>query len=158
ALVGCSAIVAASSIPLVALFLRDRPDNRSAACADQSLDRVAHRGLTVREAVRSWIYVRIAISALAFTIASLALVVHFVPILREDGMAPEAAAAAAGAIGLAAIVGRLTAGSLLDHIRVRYIAVVCFGLPSVACGLLLADPGPVAAIGIGILIGFSSGS
>ena len=73
-------------------------------------------------------------------------------------MTPHAAAAAAGAIGLAAIAGRLTAGLLLDRVHARFIAIICFGLPAVACALLLTDPGPAAAIAIGMLIGFSSGS
>ncbi len=156
ALVGCSAIVAALAIPLVLLFLHDRPPTAQQPGELESL--AAFDGLTVREATRSWVYARIAISAVAFTVASLALVVHFVPILSEDGLAPHAAAAAAGAIGLAAIVGRLTAGMLLDHVHARYIAVICFGLPAVACGLLLTGPGLAAAIAIGMLIGFSSGS
>lgn len=156
ALVGCSAVVAAIAIPLVLFFLEDRP--RPVQDQGESENRAGHDGLTVREAIRSWTYVRIAVSAVAFTIASLALVVHFVPILREDGMTAHAAAAAAAAIGLAAIAGRLAAGMLLDRMHARYIAVVCFGLPAVACALLLMGPGPVAAIAIGMLIGFSSGS
>jgi MFS family permease len=156
ALVGCSVLVAVIAIPLVLLFLHDRPT--AAQPPGESENPVTWGGLTVREATRSWTYARIAVSAVAFTIASLALVVHFVPILREDGFAAHTAATAAGAIGLAAIAGRLTAGMLLDHIHARYIAVVCFALPALACGLLLTGPGPAAAIAIGMLIGFSSGS
>ncbi|MBL8651154.1 MAG: MFS transporter [Sphingopyxis sp.] len=156
ALVGCSAFVAVITIPLIAILLTDRP--AGVPGSGEADGATVQPGLAVRDAIFSSTYIRIAISAVAFTIASLALIVHFVPILRGGGMTPHAAAAAAGAIGLAAIAGRLTAGLLLDRVHARFIAIICFGLPAVACALLLTDPGPAAAIAIGMLIGFSSGS
>ena len=158
ALVGVAAVVAIISIPLVLLFVRDLPVVHDSTKDEAgSVSDEAH-GTTVREAVLSSVYIRIAVSAVIFTIASIALVVHFVPILREGGIDARGAAAVASAIGLSMICGRLATGALLDRIHGSYIGAISFGMPAIACLLLLTGPGVVTAVVIALVIGFSMGS
>ena len=158
AFVGCALVVAAISIPLVFLLMQDTP--RAARKSDDAAPEnpLEHPGMEVGQAMLSSVYIRIALSAVLFTIGTVGLVVYFVPILRASGMAAQEAAAAAGGLGGALIVGRLGTGILLDRMRASVIAAVSFGLPSIACLVLLTSPGPVVAAGAGLIIGLAMGS
>lgn len=72
-------------------------------------------------------------------IAGVALLVNLVPLLRDRGLMPVAAAAMAAVAGASAMAGRLAIGMLLDRIDTRPVAVAAFALPAVAAVVLLTS-------------------
>lgn len=156
AFIGTAAVVALVSMLLVFLCL---PGGGHLPGPAQGADGgPAARGMSVAEAVRSLVYFRIAISAVTFTVGTIGLITHFVPILRETGIEARDAAFAASGIGLSMIVGRLLTGFLLDRVRGAYVAAISFGLPVVSCLLLFTGPDLPLTVLASVLIGLAMGS
>jgi len=114
--------------------------------------------VTVREGLRSSVFYRLFIASALFTFTIIALVVHFVPILKDRGAEPMAAAGIAALVGLFSIVGRLATGLLLDRFRASLVGAGVFLLPIIACALLLVVGSSrlaqsVAAAVIGLTLG-----
>jgi predicted MFS family arabinose efflux permease len=127
-----------------------------AASADSTTDLP---GYTFREALRTrpfWILV-FAAAVLGYGMPTLML--HFVSIGTGNHIPPRDAAAAAGLIGVAAIVGRLTAGVLLDTLPGRFVAAVMFAFPAVASIVLLNVHGSIVTLSIAAgVIGLCTGA
>ena len=99
------------------------------------------------------------IASLLFTFTLIALVVHFVPILKDRGADPMAAAGVASLVGLFSIVGRLGTGVLLDRFRASLVGAGAFMLPILAGALLLFwGQNPAAQSAAAAVIGLTLGS
>lgn len=116
-------------------------------------------GLTFAEALRDqkfWILV-FASAVLGYGMPTLML--HFVSIGIQNGISATDAAAAAGLIGVSAIIGRLAAGVLLDTLPGRIVAGVMFAAPALACLVLLNVSGSLTTLAIGAcVIGLCTGA
>lgn len=84
-------------------------------------------------------------------------VVHLVPILVAQGHAARNAAALAGGIGLAVMVGRLVTGWLLDRFSTGLVGGLVFSGAAVGIALL-AEVLPAPPLAAVLLIGFSIGA
>lgn len=111
-------------------------------------------GLTLREALRSALFWRIAISLALVGGAYSAIYIHFQPLLTDAGIDPTQAALLAGIIGPLSFASRIITGFLLDRFSASLISAVAFSLPIVSCFLLRGfDGDPLIA---GIAIGFTA--
>ncbi len=148
---GCAAI----ALPMIVLFFKDQP---KLAEANDAPPKVLP-GLTIREGLLSRQFICMAFASLLVTLAIIGLTVHFVPIMISHGLASQNAAAAATAIGITSIVGRIGTGVLLDRFNGCLVGAIGFGLPIVACvALLNFDGGIFVGIVVGGIIGFSLGA
>jgi nitrate/nitrite transporter NarK len=87
------------------------------------------------------------------------LVVSVVPVLSASGIDRSDATWIAGLVGVTAIIGRLTIGTLLDRMDGRIIAAICVTMPVIGILLLIQLPGSVAAASAAVLIlGFALGA
>ena len=94
-----------------------------------------------------------------FTSVQLALIIHFVPIAKLQGISLSAAAGMAGIIGLFSIIGRIGTGVLLDYVPTKPLAIFAFTLPLFVLGLLVTASGsPFILMLAAALLGFASGS
>lgn len=126
---------AVTLLPFI-LFFHSRP--RSPAKLDRGPVPVPPNGLSYAAAIRSRPFFCLALGGTLFIAAGVAILVNFVPLLRDRGIAPAAAAGMASISGLSAIVGRVLIGVLLDRIdNTRPIAVAAFALPALASMILL---------------------
>ena len=131
-LLGAGAFVI--SFPLIWLFFRGSQDRlRMSSPAATREDRSALLGVTAREAFLSRRYLQMAVAALFAATSGAALAVHFVPIVRANGLSPHTAAGIAAGLGFSSIAGRLLGGYLLDHANGPLV-----GFVSCACGILVA--------------------
>lgn len=92
-------------------------------------------------------------------IASVGLVVHFVPILIGAGSSAVGAATTAGLIGLASIAGRLLMGFLLDRFPVNWLTMVIVVVAISGAALMLLDTvsfSVPAALMLGVVTGAES--
>lgn len=143
--------------PLCVAFLRTTRDVPAAA-GKQPVG--AHApGLSVRAGLVSFAFAKLALAGFLFSLALVAVALHFVPVLVDSGLGRTAAAGIAGLIGIFSIIGRLVTGMLLDRYSGSLIGGVALVLPLLPTLLLLSGPvGISGAIVIAILFGLSFGS
>jgi MFS family permease len=142
------AIVSLASVPVV-LILIGRSSLPPTA-------RPAAGGLTLREAVRSPVFVLLAA---VFALAAMGIggmIVHLVPMLTDAGLSPARAGAVAGLLGFAIIFGRAATGIAVDRVFAPRVACVAFALAACGCWLLAwggADWAAAAAVLVGLAMG-----
>lgn len=134
---------------------RDRADTEKAVAAAAAAGAV--EGLEFLDGLKSTVYMRLLLASLLFTFVALALVVNFIAIQTDAGMAATTAGALAFWIGIFAIVGRLGTGFLLDRLRASLVGATIFCLPILAC-LTFLYLGPEAAFLSAALIGLTVGA
>lgn len=111
------------------------------------------------QALKSRTFVLLMIAGGLFASAYFGVLVNLVPILRLSGLGPTAAAAVGGLVGVFAIIGRISAGYMLDRLPSRPVAIVAFLLPALASLLLLRAQGSATLSLISvILFGLAAGA
>src|SRR3546814_7134259 len=78
----------------------------------------------LRRDLTSLHFVRLVAATLIIAIVSMALIINLVPILRSNGLSLTTAAAIGGIVGITQIIGRMSAGLLLDHFDARRIGAL----------------------------------
>ena len=147
-------VLAISFLPLF-LFARDRPGD-AVDGASASEPSSSEPGVTLKEAVATPTFWLIGIGFMLFAAGNTGGLVHMPPILTDSGLSPERAAAFTGLLGLGVIVGRISAGYLLDIFHAPYVAIAFLAGPLCAYGYFLGDlPAawafvPVVLFGIGM--------
>jgi predicted MFS family arabinose efflux permease len=146
ALGGCWGLVV---FPLVLFFFRGAGERRSNGIRP-SPERLP--GLTVREGFASPAFYKIALVAFCFSVAGVSVALNYIPILSERGISRDTAAALAGIVGVATVLGKLIGGHLLDRIHAGKVAAVA-ALASTALPItLLAMPGSIAVTAVATAI------
>lgn len=116
-------------------------------------------GLSVSEAWRSAALWRISISTFVIMVATIALVVHQIPILSELGVDRTTAATYAGIAGFTGIAGKLITGSLLDRYPARWVGGLTIAATSLTFILLLTPGAPLPAVVAALMInGYAGGT
>ncbi len=109
--------------------------------------------------LRSPVLYKLLMAGGLFAFTLIGILVHFVPILKDSGAAPLAAAATASLIGIFSIFGRLGTGLLLDRFPGHLVGAVAFLLPIIACVLLILDGArPFAQAAAAAFVGLTVGS
>ncbi|MET0385930.1 MAG: MFS transporter [Polyangiales bacterium] len=153
------AIWAVITFPMLLFFFRGARDSQGKRGPVVQAPVVELSGVGVAEGLRSFAFARLFIASALFTFTIIALVVHFVPILKDRGAEPMAAAGVASLVGLFSIAGRLATGILLDRYRASFVGAGVFLLPIIACLLLLfAGSSWLAQATAAAVIGLTLGS
>lgn len=113
-------------------------------------------GTTMRLARRSAAFWWMSALAIAMALGIGGVVVHLVPMFRDLGMTPAAAAGTASAMGIASVVGRLGVGICLDRFPAHGVAMAVLGLGML--GLLSLQGGAAYALPGVVLIGLLLGA
>ncbi len=147
------------SFPLVWLFFHSTQDRlrKLSSSTFTPLDRSTLLGVPAREAFLSRRYLQMAVACLLASTSGAAMAVHFVPVVRANGLSPHTAAAIAAGIGFSSIFGRLFGGYLLDRASgplVGFVACACGVL--VAPALLLSHSAGAGLFGA-CMVGLSAG-
>lgn len=152
-LLGLSSIVIA--LPIVYRFFYDG----SGAKVVSNESSIKTTGMTKKEGLLSSVFIRMAIATLFVASGILGLMVHLVPILTAKGISAQSAASFAGAAGIASIIGRILTGVMLDRYRGALVGALIYGIPGMACFvLLLLDGSAFSGILSAVIIGFSIGA
>lgn len=143
-------LVLGVSVPVVAFFLKDSPEEMgllpdgAIASRNATQQRDSEEGLTWRDARRSatfWLLV----GAVFLIGASLhGCVVHLAPLLSDQGVSPQRVGLAISILGSALLIGRVGSGYLLDRFFAPRVAMCIFG--AVACGIALLRIGAVSNV------------
>ncbi len=160
AFVGLGAAWGALVVAAVVLFFRGAQDTKAVPTgpADEPVA-VELPGVTLRDGLRSATFFRLLLAAGLFAFTTLGVVVHLVPILRDAGAEPLAAAGTAALVGLFSIVGRLGVGVLLDRFPGRAVGACAYLVPIAGAALLLVDgTNPVSQTIAAALFGLTLGA
>jgi predicted MFS family arabinose efflux permease len=158
AYLGLGLVWTAAVLPFCLLLPRSLARSPDAAATPGSAA-VVPPGVPVGRALRSPVFARLVVLGFCLTIGFSAVILHFVPLLRDRGIDTTAAAGIAGAIGLFSIAGRLIVGVLLDRFSGALVGAVAAALPVVPIALLLTvGHGSVVVMTmLAVLIGLSAG-
>lgn len=144
------------AFPMMILFLKDKARLRDPGVESAPALKL---GMTIREAIRSSRFVRLVLACFLVSFVIMGLTVHFVPFLASFSISGSTSAAIAGSIGVFSMIARVGSGYLLDRFNGPVIGAIAFGLPVIACGLLLNFDGSTAsALLIGAILGLSLGA
>jgi MFS family permease len=132
-----AAITAGVAFPIILLFFRGSRDKQIKHSNESQKEPQELSGATLSEGLRSSVYHRLLLASLLFTFTIIALLVHFVPILTDQGADRLKAAGIASLIGLFSIIGRLGTGLLLDRFPGSLVGAAAFLLPAAGCLCLL---------------------
>ncbi|MFQ5634892.1 MAG: MFS transporter [Gammaproteobacteria bacterium] len=157
AYLGIGLTALAISLPMVWLLFRtpeDDPHPGTRAVASP-----AAWGLTRGEALRTYRFWALGTALFVITLTVIGIIPNFVPFLLDSGMSGEQAAETAAVMGIAVIVGRLTAGFMVDRIWAPAVAALFFSMPIIAM-LLMANvtPAPPVAVAAALLLGLAAGA
>jgi predicted MFS family arabinose efflux permease len=143
--------IAIATAPIVWFGFRSVPQDRKASAT------VAPPvGMTAAEARRTNRFWLLTVVSFAMAAGLGGVVVHLVPLLRDLGADPLAAAGTASLVGLSSVVGRLGIGLLLDRLPAALVSLAVLALAALGIGLLRIDGlamGAVAAILLGLAAG-----
>jgi MFS family permease len=142
-------------------FFRGAQDDKSVrpVVSDAPAPTVDLPGVTLGEGLRSATFYKLLVAAGLFAFTTLGVVVHLVPILRDAGAEPLAAAGTAALVGVFSIVGRLGVGVLLDRFPGRLIGACAYLIPILGCAALLIDGGnPLSQTLAAALFGLTLGA
>ena len=81
-------------------------------------------GFSFREALMRPLYWAMMVAFFFISLGTTGLLVHFVPLLIDKGMAPGTAAAVASGIGISTICARLISGYLVDRWDARWVSAI----------------------------------
>lgn len=159
AFIGQGVLWAVITLPMLLWFFRGATDTGRKVAVGKSVAAYTLTGATMSRAMRSTIFHRLFIACLFFTFTIVALVVHFIPILVEQGTPRMAAAGTAALIGIFSAIGRLGTGVLIDRFRASRVGAVAFLLPSIACTLLMTSGSEAwVQVVVAAVIGLTLGS
>lgn len=158
AFAGMAGIWLALVLPVIFIGFRGAQDGRSPQRTTVPDEAAVLTGVTLSEGLRSPVLYKLLMASALFSFTAIGAVVHFVPILKDAGAEPLAAAGIASLIGIFSIVGRLGTGLLLDRFPGHIIGAVAFMLPILAATLLLTSGGnpmsqAIAAAALGLTVG-----
>ena len=172
ALVVLALILAVTTIVPHALFVRHRPSalglapdgagpagalpDRPVLDRPQTPEPALSPDITLGGALRMRPFWWMASSFAMIWGCTIAVQIHLIPYLQDEGFSPTFAASAAGAIGLLKLPGRVIFAPLADRFGHRVVALAIFLLHAVAIGVLATAD---SRIGIFAFVGlFSAGN
>jgi nitrate/nitrite transporter NarK len=157
--VGLAAFWLLLALPIIWLFFRGAVDQERAAKDNVSVQTSLPRASVWHSGILTWRFPVLLVAGVSIALVVVTMVVSVVPVLSASGISRGDATWIAGLVGVTAIVGRLSIGSLLDRMDGRIIAAICVSLPIVAIMLLIQLPGSLVAASAAVLIfGFSLGA
>jgi MFS family permease len=159
ALVVLAVILAVVTIPAHALLLRRHPRDLGLlpdGAPAEYLPRpgrasVAERSIPMRQAVRGMTFWWLAAAFFLTMLVNVALIIHLIPYLTDEGHDSTFAAFAAGMIGAMALPGRLVFTPLGGRIPRQFVTASIFGLQTIAL-LVLISASSTAGVWLFVII------
>jgi MFS family permease len=149
-------------LPVVAAFLKDRPENISLQPDGTVEARVAppvnDAGLTAREAMRTPAFWIMACALFLLTGSVHACFTHLPSILADRGITAQLAAFGSSLFGVGLFLGRVGCGYLLDYFFAPRVAALLFAAAAGGIAFLIGGHALWTAYVAAILVGLGIGS
>lgn len=169
AYVALGVLILCTTLPILFLWLRDKPEDVGLAPDGKPLLAASGAGgepvavsvpigPSAGESRRQPLFWRMLIAFFVMAVGTGGVMLQLFPILRSHGISPEMAASIQGALGLALIAGRAFSGYLMDRLFAPYVAAVIILFPMVGTGLLAHGSGGWLAVIAAMSMGLSAGA
>ena len=148
-------------VPVVAIVLRERPEEMGLAADNINVEGLAQNkreGLSVHEVLGSRTFWLMAISFWLCGATVVGCMVHVSSILLDRGSTAPVAALASSAMGAALLVGRGGSGFLLDVFFAPYVGAIFVAAAGLGTVLLATTAGSGIAFSATILLGLAMGA
>lgn len=156
AYVGLAAVVLV--VPGLAVAFCVREPSAADRRARPGLEANMLRGVTMREALRSWRFYALVTAFLLGVVCLNGTLTQIVAMLMDRGYTLPAAARVLAASGMAAIVGRVLSGWLVDRFHGPHVAVGFFILPMIGTALFGSGAGGYVPVAGALLCGAALGA
>ena len=148
----------AALIPVFLLFRGRQDAPRGQDAAADAVPPAELPGLTLGEGLRTPAFLRLLLAGGSYAYYTMSMSPNLVPILTESGSTAMAAATIASIMSVFAIIGRLSAGFMVDRWPAHLVGAAMFMLPVIGCALLmLGSPSWIvqglAVVAVGVTIG-----
>ncbi|CAN5689518.1 MFS transporter [soil metagenome] len=156
-------IVIAVTIPVVGLFLKERPQSMGLLPDGKMIANFAEefsavQGMSGREVWRSGTFWLMCVALFLVSMSLTGCLVHMVPLLTDRGIAARSAAFAVSLIGGASLLGRLGTGYLLDRLFAGNVAACLFCGAALGVLLLWGEIAGGLAFVAAFLVGLGMGA
>ena len=162
-------LMAIGTIPIHAFVLRkspedigERPDGDRAPThqdtATSPSTGSATPSLTLSDALKQRVFWWTAAAFVLANFTTLAIFVHLVPFLIQEGFSAGFAASMAGIAGIMALPGRLLFTPLGDYIKRQYVAAIIFGFIALGLAILLLLDSRTGVVIFVVLFGMAFGA
>ncbi|MGH6992030.1 MAG: MFS transporter [Caulobacteraceae bacterium] len=165
AYLGLGAFVLLIGVPVVALFIRERPSDlglEPEEAASENLVTISagvELGQTIGEALRRPIVWAMIFLGFLIAVSLHGVQIHLVPLLTDRGIRPDVAAGLFTLIaGLTSTVGRMGVGGLFDRFFAPRVAMCAFLLPAIGLAFVLVSKAQWPCYVMVALMGLGSGS
>ncbi|MBI3249622.1 MAG: MFS transporter [Deltaproteobacteria bacterium] len=158
-------LVMGVTIPVVALFLKDTPEQMGLAPDGERAERppttvaTGHaQGMRSHEVWRLKTFWRIVAAFFLMSVSVHGCLIHLVPMLTDYGLSAKSAALATSVLGGALLIGRVGAGYLLDRFLASSVAIGFLAGATLGVFLLWHEAVGVLAFAAAIFIGLGVGA
>jgi MFS family permease len=158
-------LVVVVTVPVVGLFLKERPqmmglsaDGASTDDDTEQLGRGEPTGMSARDAWRSSTFWLMCVAFFLVSVSINGCLIHLVPMLTDVGISAKTAALAASCLGAATLIARAGTGYLLDRFFAAHVAVCFFAGAAFGIVLLWSGAAGVLAMVAAILLGLGNGA
>lgn len=162
AYVGLGALAVLGALPVVALLLRDTPEDLGLAVDDGAGDGAGRpaplTGKTLAETLRTREMWLLAASFVLMSAVLNGVQSQIVPLLTDRGMTVATAALMLSAVGIGSFPGRLIVGFMIDRIFAPFVAIGFYGLSAVALFWLVDGQSGTGILLSVIAVGLSLGA
>jgi MFS family permease len=157
-------LVIVVSVPIVALFLKESPEERgllpdgAPVARSGAQKQNSEEGLSWREARHSAKFWLMVGAVFLVGVSVHGCVLHLAPLLSDQGQSPKRIALAITVLGSSLMIGRVASGYLLDRFYAPRVAMSIFGAVPLGIVLLRAAAGtPLVFLAV-FLIGLGMGA
>jgi predicted MFS family arabinose efflux permease len=140
-------------LPVIWFGFHSKADKAHAGAAqDQTADAPQPGVTSLRTALLSSQFIKLALAAFLFSAFVLGMVSNMVPVMSSLGFGRTEAAGIAGVLGIGSFTGRMATGYLIDRYNSNVIAGSVVLLPVISCLMLLNVDGSALVASIAVLI------
>lgn len=158
-------LVVGVTIPIVAPFLKEtpalmglRPDGAMSASPTTAQLNGESQGMSSHEAWRVVTFWRVVGAFFLMSVSVHGCLIHLVPMLTDRGLSDQSAAWATSLLGGALLLGRVSAGYLLDRFAASSVAMGFLAGATLGMFLLWSEATGVLAFAAAILVGLGVGA
>ncbi len=150
------------SLPVVTLFLRERPDDLGQAADGVAVSpeqaSIQAAGFEFSACLRQRSFWLMAAGFPLLGLFTSAVIAHLVPLLQDRNVSPGLAALGASLLGVSLIAGRIVCGGLMDRFFAPRVVIAFLLGPIVGLGMLASGASGAVAFGAVLLIGLGIGA
>ncbi|MFT5132938.1 MAG: MFS family permease [Gammaproteobacteria bacterium] len=163
AYLGIAALLVFLVLPLIFIFIRDKPADVGLLPDDGQEDQIAPsasptEGLSFKEAMHTHTFWLLLVMTFVFALVFNGMAVHLVPLLKDSGMSPAQAVFIASIMGMSLFASRIIIGFLLDVVFAPWLALATFLIATGGLGLAAGNLSEAFNILAAILIGVGIGA